>query len=196
MMTNSQERKKNIFFALLIIASIIVLYGILAFINIRTPMISCADAKAGIENVQPQMSLLAGEWLCYTGAPDIDALSDLSGNLADVMHIGIMEGRTYRMQLQGETLDDLCFMLPRSRGSKMWIDGSEVLPQNGPITSRDVFAFADYLNQETNTHDVVLRIPVSGYFYSGYQGIVIGLRERLEAIDQTRYFIEVLCLGL
>lgn len=87
-------------------------------------------------------------------------------------------------------------MLPRSRGSHIWIDGNAVASQGESISSQDVFSLSDYINPNKRLHDFVLQIPVSGYFYSGYQGVVFGSRTHLEFIDQIRYFVEVLCLGL
>jgi len=188
--------KRSIFFAVLIIAAVIVLYGTLAFINIRTPMIACVDACGDLEHAHPSMSLISGDWLYYPGAPDAEMLPSLSGKMADVMRMGVMEGNTYRLELHADAETDLCFMLPRSRGSQVWIDGKEILSESGAISSQDVFSFLDYLNPHALTHDFVLRIPVSRYFYSGYQGVVVGSRDRLQSIDQIRYFIEVLCLGL
>lgn len=56
-----------------------------------------------------------------------------------------------------------------------------------------MFAFEDYLDPSQAVHELVLRIPVSGYFYSGYQGIAMGSRQALAAINSARYFVEVLC---
>lgn len=189
-------KKRNLFFSVLIVACIVLLYGILAAINTHTPMIVCKNGTGVLTGTESSMSLLAGEWICYPDAPTMEELEHLNGHPIDVMHIGIMEGSTYRIQLRADQTDDLCFMLPRSRGSQVWIDGNAVAPQGESISSQDVFSFSDYMNPSVQTHNFVLRIPVSGYFYSGYQGVVVGSRARLESIDQLRYFIEVLCLGL
>jgi len=189
-------KKRNLFFAALIIASVSLLYIMLAIVNIRTPMIICKGGDGTLDDTLPSMSLLAGEWLRYPGAPDADALKGLEGIPVNVMHIGIMEGSTYRIRLRTDSPEELCFMLPRSRGSQVWINGNAVAPEGEPISSQDVFSLSDYANLEAQQIDFVLRIPVSGYFYSGYQGVVFGSRESLESIDQIRYFIEVLCLGL
>ena len=189
-------RKRNLFFSVLIVACVVLLYGILAAINTHTPMIVCKNGTGVLTGTESSMSLLAGEWLCYPDAPTMEELEHLNGHPIDVMHIGIMEGSTYRIQLRADQTDDLCFMLPRSRGSQVWIDGNAVAPQGESISSQDVFSLSDYANPKAQQIDFVLRIPVSGYFYSGYQGVVFGSRDSLESIDQIRYFIEVLCLGL
>lgn len=190
------SKRRNLFFSVLIVSCVVLLYGLLALINIRTPMIVCRNGTGELSGAQSAMSLLAGKWVCYPGAPAMDELENRTGHLVDAMHIGIMEGNTYRIQLHANNMDDLCFMLPRSRGSQVWIDGTAVVPQENSISSQDVFSLSDYTNLNVQMHDFVLRIPVSGYFYSGYQGVVFGSRARLESIDQIRYFIEVLCLGL
>ncbi len=189
-------KKRNLFFSVLIVTCIVLLYGILAAINTHTPMIICKNGTGALTDTESSMSLLAGEWMCYPGAPTMEELEHLNGHPIDVMHIGIMEGSTYRIQLRADEIGDLCFMLPRSRGSQVWINGNAVAPEGEPISSQDVFSLSDYANLEAQQIDFVLRIPVSGYFYSGYQGVVFGSRESLESIDQIRYFIEVLCLGL
>lgn len=189
-------KKRNLFFSVLIVACVVLLYGILAAINTHTPMIVCKNGTGVLTGTESSMSLLAGEWMCYPGAPTMEELEHLNGHPIDVMHIGIMEGSTYRIQLRADEIGDLCFMLPRSRGSQVWINGNTVAPEGEPISSQDVFSLSDYANLEAQQIDFVLRIPVSGYFYSGYQGVVFGSRESLESIDQIRYFIEVLCLGL
>ena len=189
-------KKRNLFFSVLIVACIVLLYGILAAINTHTPMIVCKNGTGVLTGTESSMSLLAGEWICYPNAPTMEELEHLNGHPIDVMHIGIMEGSTYRIQLRADQTDDLCFMLPRSRGSQVWIDGNAVAPQGESISSQDVFSLSDYANPKAQQIDFVLRIPVSGYFYSGYQGVVFGSRASLESIDQIRYFIEVLCLGL
>ena len=189
-------RKRNLFFSVLIVACVVLLYGILAAINTHTPMIVCKNGTGVLTGTESSMSLLAGEWMCYPGAPTMEELEHLNGHPIDVMHIGIMEGSTYRIQLRADEIEDLCFMLPRSRGSQVWIDGNAVAPQGESISSQDVFSLSDYANPEAHQIDFVLRIPVSGYFYSGYQGVMFGSRASLESIDQIRYFIEVLCLGL
>ena len=189
-------KKRNLFFSFMIVACVVLLYGILASINTHTPMIVCKNGTGALTNTESSMTLLAGEWMCYPGAPDMESLGGLTGHPVNAMHIGIMEGNTYRITLQDDYSEDLCFMLPRSRGSHIWIDGNAVAPQGESISSQDVFSLSDYVNPDKQLHDFVLQIPVSGYFYSGYQGVVFGSRTRLESIDQIRYFIEVLCLGL
>lgn len=52
------------------------------------------------------------------------------------------------------------------------------------------------MEEGVQTHELVLQVPVSGYFYSGYQGIVLGEKARLLAIDRMRYMVELICLGL
>lgn len=187
----------DLVFAILILTGVVFVYTTLGFVNAHTPALECVDGRIDIPHIDSKMSLLSGQWLCYPGAPTIDKLCDSEEYPVDIMRIGIMEGNTFRVQLSGPALDSLCFMLPRSRGSQVYIDGQEVLPQSGKaISSQDVFAFADVMNASQEQHDFVLRIPVSNYFYSGYQGVVLGDREQLTRIDQIRYFIEVLCLGL
>lgn len=143
------------------------------------------------------MMLLAGEWLCYPGAPTFQELDTENAQLVDIRQIGVMAGNTFRATLSGKALDALCFMLPRPRGSQIFIDGQEVLPPQGnAISSQDVFLFSNYLNPAQQEHDFVLRVPVNFYFYSGYQGVVIGEHDRLIMIDEIYYFFDVLCLGL
>ena len=120
-------KKRNLFFAALIVVSVALLYGMLAFANIRTPMVVCKDGVGELDSHLPSMSLLAGEWLRYPGAPAADALDGLEGIPVDAMHIGIMEGSTYRIRLHADSLQALCFMLPRSRGSQVWLDGNAVV---------------------------------------------------------------------
>lgn len=193
---------RNAAFAAAILALVVLLYGALALVNAHTPSLVCADGRLDVSAADASaanagMSLLSGQWLCYPGAPGLAELAALQPRTVDIMRIGNMEGNTFRLQLGGEALGGLCFMLPRARGSQVYIDGREVLPDSGEaISSRDVFAFGDVLDGSRVWHDFVLRIPVSEYFYSGYQGVVLGAREHLARIDQIRYFIEVLCLGL
>lgn len=195
-MRQDHKALKNTFFLSLLAAIIVCLYGALAAMNACTPMLPCVAGEIDVGSNPPSMSLLAGEWISYPGAPELHTLSSLEEESVSVMHMGVMEGRTYLIRLQGEALSDLYFMLPRSRGSHVFIDSHEVLSANGSISSQDVFAFADYLNPTKDLHEFVLRIPVSGYYYNGYQGVVVGFRQQLERIDQIRYFLEVMCLGL
>lgn len=195
-MIRKQDRKRDLLIAALIVAAALLLYALLACINLYTGKVVCQRSEAALETMDGEMSLLAGEWRCYPGAPMPNELEHAPSHLADVMRIGTMEGKTYRLILRGDALSGLHFMLPRSRGSQIWIDGSPVHSPQGAISSQNVFQFADYLDLSRSDHEFVLRVPVSGYFYSGYQGVVLGGCEALQSIDRIRYFIEVSCLGV
>jgi len=190
------RRTHNLLFAAVILAAALFLYAGLAGINLYTAKFVCTAGVADLGTEVAEMSLLAGEWMCYPGAPVPDELEGMQGRMVNAMRIGTMEGNTYRIVLRGQALFDLHFMLPRSRGSQIWVDGRQVNAPGGAISSQNVFAFADYLDLTMQEHDFVLRVPVSGYFYSGYQGVVIGGQQALESINTIRYFVEVFCLGL
>lgn len=191
-----QSKKQDLFIAALIVCAALLLYITLAGVNLYTQKIVCKNSEVSLETTGKSMYLLAGEWRCYPGAPMPDDLEHAQNHLTDAMRIGAMEGKTYRLFLRGKSLPSLHFMLPRSRGSQIWIDGSPVHAAQDAISSQDVFQFSDYLDLNRSDHEFVLRVPVSGYFYSGYQGVVLGEREALKSIDRIRYFIEVACLGV
>lgn len=183
-------------FAVAVILLSVALYVGLGMINARTSLLLCVDGRFELASLDTQMSLLAGDWRCYSGMLSPNELADAQGTIRDVMRMGIMEGYTYEFELDGSAPADVCFMLPRSRGSRLFLDGREVLGVGGgAIEASDVFSLRECLDQGER-HLLVLQIPISGYFYSGYQGIVFGGREQLLAIGNVRYFIELICLGL
>lgn len=196
-MTMRILRYRNAIFTALLVAGVLALYGALALYNIYTPLIVCDGGAADVPARDGRMTLVAGDWLCRPGVLSPEEMRDGSAQIRDVMHMGDMEGHTYAISLSGEGLADLCVMLPRPRGSRLFIDGREVLPERGGlIASQDVFSLAAYMDAARAAHEFVLQVPVSGYFYSGYQGVVLGGRRELERIDEIRYMVEVMCLGL
>lgn len=189
--------KRNHLVAILILAFVVGIYVSFGLINQHLFTLRCENGHAEVPDDSSQFMLLTGEWLRYSGAPDPDQLRLLEETPVDITHIGFMEGNTFLIQLSGENLKNLSFMLPRARGSQVFIDGRKVIPASGGnITSADVFRFSDYLNPALHEHNLVLQIPLTGRYYSGYQGIILGEYNPLLLIDQFRYFADNLCIGM
>ena len=191
------KRKRNYLAAIALLVFVIGIYVSFALINEHMYTLRCEDGHAEVPEDTSQLMLLTGEWLHYPGTPDVAQLRTLEAVPVDATHIGFMEGNTFLIRLSGQNMTELSFMLPKAHCSRVFVDGQPVLPEGGGnITAADVFRFADYADAALQQHDLVLQIPLSGRYYSGYQGVIIGEHRQLLQIDQSRYFTDNLCIGI
>lgn len=176
----------------------VALYVALGLLNIHSPQLQAAGGSIDLAGVDltDQPFMLTGDWIVSPGIKTPDEM-DAASNTVNVLTGGSMESKTYRLVLLHCPQDgNLCLMLPRPRGSRLFINGEEVVSADGGLIKADeVIPLTDFI-ADGQTLRLTLQIPVSGYFYSGYQGILVGTEKQLTAIGKTRYFVEVLCLGM
>lgn len=191
---NKRLGRRNTIFAVIVALGVLALYGGLVLINIHTPVVVCHAGQAEVLGSEKAMRLIAGEWQCEPDMLSPEQMRHASGQTKNIMHMGNMEGYTYAILLTGENLKDLYVMLPRSRGSRLFINNQEAISPNEGISSQYIFYLGDYLHAKQA--EIVLQVPVSGYFYSGYQGIALGGYEELNQINEIRYIVEIMCQGV
>jgi two-component system phosphate regulon sensor histidine kinase PhoR len=174
------------------------LYCWLVLLNVRSPQLQADQGRIDFLGVDltKQPYMLTGDWIFSPGLKSPDEMGTIA-NTVNVLTGGSMEGKTYRLILFNCPQDsDFCLMLSRPRGSRLFINDKEVLSADGGRIEMDqVIDLSPYFADDT-TLCLTLQVPVSGFFYSGYQGILVGTEQQLLAIGKTRYFIEVLCLGI
>lgn len=141
-----------------------------------------------------QPCIVSGEWYSAEGLYTPQTAKQTKFQLVDISRVGEMTNHTYQFQLQIEN-PTLSFALARPRGSRLWLNGREVLGDDGASPQTDqVFSFAPYVT-EAGCIDVLLQVPQNHYFYSGYQGMLIGAYSQLNATIRARTLIEAACLG-
>lgn len=138
--------------------------------------------------------IVSGEWYSAEGLYTPQTARQTDFRLVDISRVGEMTNHTYQFQLVLEN-PTLSFALARPRGSRLWLNGREVLGDDGASPQTDqVFSFAPYA-AEDGCIDVLLQVPQNHYFYSGYQGMLIGAYSQLNATIRARTLIEAACLG-
>lgn len=181
----------------LLLAGLLVIAGFYAAMALYNSNRAALPARLGAlacgENaVRP--CIVTGEWYSAEGLYDPQTAESADFRLIDISRVGEMANRTYRFRL---TLDDtsLCFTLARPRGSRLWLNGREVLGEDGASPQTDqIFSFAPYA-AEDSVVDALLQVPPNSYFYSGYQGMLVGAYSPLNATIRTRMLVEAACLG-
>ena len=190
-MTNTKELlKKNrsnaLVLCLILLIPIAVTY-LFFWINFHTPVIFVKNDVADAVECAPEEGpyTLTGQWLRYEGSFIPEELDDLTGeHVKDICYIRKMSGYTYRFTLRMGVLTEWYFLLPRPHSSRLWLNGVEVIGENG-LSSEDIYSFEDYTREEEV--EVVLQVTSSS-IYDVYQGIMIGSKASLAAV-QTRWMI-------
>lgn len=142
-----------------------------------------------------EMELVGGAWRVFEGCVSWDQIDWSGGELVDVMRIGSMEGHTFALEIQTSILEQARMMLPRPRGSSLYVNEKQITGQDGKaISSSDVLDLRNALDTDAPFTRIVLQVPISGYFYSGYQGFLLGNADTLANSYRLRWFVEVACL--
>lgn len=183
-----KKNYKTILTLLLILSIPFVVTYLFSWINIHTPVIFVEEDRADASQVAAEDGpfTLTGQWLRYQGSHMPEDLDALKGeHVRDIRYIRKMSGYTYRFTLKMEDLEAWSFLLPRPHSSRLWLDGTEVIGAEGQLSSAEVYRFADYTEQDEI--QVVLQVN-STSIYDVYQGLLIGSRGTLTAI-QTRWMV-------
>lgn len=173
---------------------ILVFYVAMALYNSNRAMFPAHGGVIECRSDGVRLGVVTGEWYSADGMYDPQTAGQADFRLTDISRIGKMANRTYRFQIRLEDTS-LCFALARPRGSRLWLNGREVLGESGGSPeSGEAFSFAPYAAADGSV-DVLLQVPPNRYFYSGYQGMLIGRYKLLSAIISMRMFVEAVCLG-
>lgn len=133
----------------------------------------------------------------FEGCVSWDQIDWSGGELVDAMRIGSMEGHTFALEIQTSILEQARMMLPHPRGSSLYVNEKQIIGQDGKaISSSDVLDLRNALDTDAPFTRIVLQVPISDYFYSGYQGFLLGNADTLANSYRLRWFVEVACLGL
>ncbi len=183
-----KKNHKTILILLLILTIPFAVTYLFSWINRHTPEIFVREDMADASQVAAEDGpfTLTGQWLRYQGSylpEDLDALD--GEHVKDIRYIRKMSGYTYRFTLKLEKPEEWSFLLPRPHNSRLWLDGTEVIGEEGQLSSAEIYSFADYTGQDEI--QVVLQANSSSV-YNVYQGFIIGSRGSLLEI-QTRWMI-------
>lgn len=191
------EKRNRIILAAAIIGVVFGFYLWMAWINARTDLLLCREGRLTLEHQEPvDLKLIGGQWRVFEGEIRWDQVDWDGGELVDIMRIGSMEGHTFALEIETAALEQNQLMLPRPRGSRLYVNGEEVTGPNGAqISSTDVLDLSSRLAAGEPYTRLLLQVPVSGFFYSGYQGLLMGDAEELADSYKIRFFIEIACLG-
>lgn len=181
------KNRKNILVLCLILVIPFAVTYLFVWINFHTPVIFVEGDMADAVGREPEEGpyTLTGQWLRYAGSHGPEELDDLTGeHVRDICYIRKMSGYTYRFTLRMEEMTEWSFLLPRAHSSRLWLNGTEVVGEKG-LSSEDIYHFEDYTEEENV--EVVLQVTNSS-IYDVYQGIMIGSKASLAAV-QTRWMI-------
>lgn len=192
------QRTKRVIVMLLFLGFVLGLYAGLEFLNRRTNVRISHEGRLTVEDgTSLEMELVGGAWRVFEGCVSWDQIDWSGGELVDVMRIGSMEGHTFALEIQTSILEQARMMLPRPRGSSLYVNEKQITGQDGKaISSSDVLDLRNALDTDAPFTRIVLQVPISGYFYSGYQGFLLGNADTLANSYRLRWFVEVACLGL
>lgn len=191
------QKNNRVVVILFIISIVFGIYIWMSYVNYQTDVLICYDGRLTMENNDPiKTKLIGGQWRVFDGTVNWNQVDWSGGELIDVMHIGSMEGHTFALEIQTSILKQNYLMLPRPRGSTLYVNEKQILGSNNKyISSSDILDLSKILRTDDTYTRILLQVPISGYFYSGYQGILIGDQEELVTSYKIRGFIEVTCLG-
>lgn len=171
----------------------------LAWLNFSSPVLAARDGVIDGRGISPEKGpyLLTGQWLRVPGLHEPNTMVPGQGEyVEDIRYIRKMRGYTYAFSLEVDNSTNLCFLLPRPHNSRLWLNGEEVLGEDGaPITSVDVFRLNDYLGAASNRADFVLQVSSSS-IYDVYQGLLVGGRTLLSSTQTRWLMLDLIAVGL
>lgn len=174
--------------------AIVTFYVVMALYNSNRAVLPVRDGVLACGENVLRPCIVSGEWYSAEGLYTPQTARQTDFRLVDISRVGEMTNHTYQFQLVLEN-PALSFALARPRGSRLWLNGREVLGDDGASPQTDqVFSFAPYAAEDGRI-DVLLQVPQNHYFYSGYQGMLIGAYSQLNATIHARTLIEAACLG-
>ena len=186
--TKRQNSQKSLGILLLILTIPLIVICLFLWINQNTPVVPVQNGIADASAYQAADGpfTLTGQWIRYQGSFTPEELDALEGEeVKDIRNIRRMRGYTYRFTLVLEDTEEWSLLLPRPHSSRLWLNGIEVIGEEGSLSSAEIYPFGDYV--EDSEIQVVLQVTNSS-LYDVYQGIVIGSRSNLSAI-QTRWLV-------
>jgi len=197
MKLKKQTHRKKYHIFIIIFCITLFIYCYLTYINITSPIIAAKEGYIDATNIKDMSKpyMLTGQWLRYKGFYTPEELLKQEGDFVhDIRYIRKMRGYTYVFSISVNEEDNLYFMLPRPNKSSMWINGQEVIGENGTsISSSDHFRLNSYHGDKI--YNFVLQVS-SDTPYDAYQGIFIGSKETLSMTRDIWIQLDLLAIGL
>lgn len=170
--------------------------GLFAWINWRTPVIRVENQIADTTSKNPADGpfILTGQWERFAGSYLPQQLDGQTKEVVeDIQFIRKMRGYTYTFTLTGKDLEEWYFLLPRPHSSRLWLNGTEVLGEEGRLSSDEVYRFRDYTDEDS----IRIVLQVTNFsIYDVYQGILIGSRSCLTAIQTCWIVLDLVAAGM
>jgi signal transduction histidine kinase len=197
MKDKKQQIKGRYLIFILILCISICVYGYLIYLNNTSPVIMAVEGYVDATKIEDTSipHMLTGQWLRYKGLYTPEELSDVEGEyVRDIQYIRKMRGHTYTFSMKARVQDNFYFLLPRPHTSRLWINGQEVLGENGTsITPSDYFD----LNSYSGNGDYSFTLQVSSNSYHNvYQGILVGSKEALSMTRNLWILLDAIAIGL
>ncbi len=190
-----KKNRNNLRNLFLILAIPFVVTCLFCWVNFHTPVIFVKENVADTTEYAPEDGpyVLTGQWLRYAGGFQPEDLAGMTGEyVRDISYIRKMSGYTYRFTLKMEELSEWSFLLPRPHGSRLWMNGTEVIGESG-LSSADIYHFEDYT--EKTDVEVVLQVT-NASIYDVYQGIMIGSKASLAAVQTHWMILDLVAAGM
>ncbi|MCI8401145.1 MAG: HAMP domain-containing histidine kinase [Lachnospiraceae bacterium] len=165
-------------------------------VNLHTPVIPVEKgvAEACDKRAEEGPFILTGQWSRFAGSYEPEELLGLTGEeVRDIQYIRRMRGYTYTFVLKVEDVGQWSFLLPRPHSSRLWLNGTEVTGQGEGLSSGELYELRDY-TQEKEIR-VVLQVTNSS-IYDVYQGMILGSRANLSAIQYGWMQLDLIAVGL
>lgn len=138
--------------------------------------------------------ILTGQWSRVTGSYEPDELSGLVWEeVEDIRYIRKMRGYTYTFVLKVAEGEPWSILLPRPHSSRLWLNGTEVTGEGGGLSSGEIYRLSDYTSGEEIR--VVLQVTNSS-IYDVYQGMLLGNKAHLLAIQNRWMVLDLIAVGL
>jgi signal transduction histidine kinase len=197
MKDKKQQLMRRFLILILLLCISICVYGYLIYLNNTSPVIIAVEGYIDATKLEDTSIpyMLTGQWLRYKGFYTPEELSDAKGEyVRDIQYIRKMRGYTYTFSMKAREQENFYFLLPRAHTSRLWINGQEVLGENGTsITSSDYFD----LNSYSGNGDYRFTLQVSSNSYHDvYQGILVGSKEALTMTRNLWILLDAIAIGL
>ena len=174
----------------------VLVVAIFGWLNFHTPVLAVQDGRIEAEKLAAEDGpfILTGRWIRYPGIHDPQELASCEGReVEDIQYIRKMRGYTYAFLLELQEGEDWYCLLPRPHGSRLWFNGTEVTGMEGGLSSAELYRLRDY-TQDSRVQ-VVLQVTNSS-IYDVYQGLVLGERAELQAIQNRWLILDLIAVGL
>lgn len=194
--SGQQCRFRAVLWLVLLLCIPFAVIGCFAWMNWHTGIISVESGVADASGWKAADGpfILTGRWSRFAGSHEPEELTGLEGEEGkDIQYIRKMRGYTYTFTLVVEDTDQWSFLLPRPHSSRLWLDGTEVMGEEQGLSSGEIYRISDY-TEETEIQ-VVLQVTNSS-IYDVYQGIVLGNRANLSAIQYRWMKLDLIAVGL